>query len=404
MTRGRKILIVVVGLLLLLFAARLALPHVVKDYVNDKLASLDAYRGSIGDIDIHLWRGAYSIDGIDIRKVGAAREVPFFRANRLNLSVEWRSLWRGSLVSEAVFFGPELNLVHARSREGSQLGSEENWNARLEELFPFRFNTIEVVDGTVRFLAPGIRTQDAITARHVHGTVSNLTNVSESDKPTFADFQVTADVLDGAPAVVNGSVNAFTAQPTFDVNLEVKKVKLPEVNPWLREYIKADAEAGNFELYLELAAANGRFAGYAKPILQDVDLYRSNEEEQSALRRLWEGFMDFAVNALENPQADQVAARIPFSGTIENPQTSLFATISSVLRNAFISAFARSLEGSITLRDVKKNLRSIDKGGREEQKAPADRDSPSDAREDASQQPRGPAGKTPGAAAGGLLQ
>jgi hypothetical protein len=30
------------------------------------------------------------------------------------------------------------------------------------------------------------------------------------------------------------------------------------------------------------------------------------------------------------------------------------------LRNAFVSAFARSLEGSITLRDVKKNLDELD--------------------------------------------
>ena len=154
--------------------------------------------------------------------------------------------------------------------------------------------------------------------------------------------------------------NAFAKQPTFDVNMEVKKVQLPQVNPWLREYIKADAEAGKFELYMELAAADGKFKGYAKPILQDVDLYRSNEAEQSALRRLWEGFLDFAAEVLENDEADQVAARIPFTGTLENPETSLFATIASVMRNAFISAFARSLEGSITLRDVKKNLNELD--------------------------------------------
>ena len=122
--------------------------------------------------------------------------------------------------------------------------SAENWNARLEELFPFRFNTIEVVNGTVRFLAPGISTQDAITARNVRGSVSNLTNVLDSGKPTFAEFQVQADVLDGAPAVVKGSANAFASQPTFDVNLEITKVQLPQVNPWLREFIKADAEAG----------------------------------------------------------------------------------------------------------------------------------------------------------------
>ena len=290
------------------------MPYLVEDYANKKLAALDSYDGHVGDIDIHLWRGAYSIDGIEIVKTGASRPVPFFRSDRVDLSVEWRSLLRGSIVSEASFLGPELNLVQGRTAADSQLGKEENWNARLEEMFPFRFNTIEVTDGTVRFLAPGINTRDAITARHVNGDISNLTNVTESGKETFADFQVTAEVLEGAPAVVDGSVNAFATQPTFDVNLEVKKVQLPQVNPWLREYIKADAEAGKFELYLELAAADGKFKGYAKPILQDVDLYRSGEEEQSALKRMWEGFLDFAANVLENQEADQVAARIPFTG------------------------------------------------------------------------------------------
>jgi hypothetical protein len=279
--------------------------------------------------------------------------------------------------------------VQANSESGSQLGKEENWNTQLEKLFPFRFNTIKVNNGTVRFLAPGISTKDAITAQQVFGSVSNLTNVLDAGKRTFADFHLKANVLDGAPATVDGNVDAFAAQPTFDVNMEVKKVQLTQANPWLREFIKADAEAGTFELYLELAAADGKFAGYAKPILHDVDLYRSGEQEENPLKRVWEGFLDFAANVLENPDADQVAARIPFTGTIEDPETNLFATIASVLRNAFVSAFARSLEGSITLRDVKKNLTDLDPNPR-----------PEDEKKDKKQhkgepaKPRGPPGKT----------
>jgi hypothetical protein len=178
--------------------------------------------------------------------------------------------------------------------------------------------------------------------------------------------------------------------------MEVKKVQLPKVNPWLRQYIKADAEAGKFELYMELAAADGKFAGYAKPILRDVDIYRSGEPEDNPLKRIWEGFLDFAANVLDNRDADQVAARIPFSGTIKNPQTSLFATIVSVMHNAFVSAFARSLEGSITLRDVKKNLSEI--AGDEPDKDSSDKDSSdkdSKKKHDAAPKPRpGPAGKT----------
>jgi hypothetical protein len=387
-TRKAKIgsgLLVVVALLV---AARLALPYAVKDYVNKKLVALEAYDGHVADIDIHLYRGAYSIDGIEIVKTGARRPVPFFKAGQIDLSVEWRSLLKGSFVSEASFHAPEVNLVQGKSEKDSQLGDEENWNRRLEELFPFRFNTIEVVDGTVRFLAPGISTQDAITARNVDGEVTNLTNIVESGRETFADFRVTASVLEGAPARVAGSVNAFAPQPTFDVNMEVKNIQLPQANPWLREYIKADAEAGRFELYMELAAADGKFTGYAKPILEDVDLYRSGEPEKNPIKRAWEGFLDFAANVLENQEADQVAARIPFTGTIKDPETNLFATIASVLRNAFVSAFARSLEGSITLRDVKGNLRDLDPN------PPANDAKKSEKKDDDKRKPEpGPAGK-----------
>lgn len=389
MTRRNKILISLAVVAAVLVAARLALPHAVKDYANRRLAALESYQGRVGDIDIHLWRGAYSIDDIVIVKKGAKRPVPFFESRRVDLAVEWHSLWRGRIVSEAAFDSPELNLVQSDDVQEQQLGEHEDWHARLEELFPFRFNTILVSNGTVRFLAPGIQTRDAITARRVNGSVTNLTNVIEKGKETFADFLIDADVLDGARAVVAGSVDAFARQPTFDVNMEVKKVQLPQVNPWLREYIKADAEAGKFELYMELAAADGKFRGYAKPILQDVDLYRSGEPEKNPLKRAWEGFLDFAANVLENKDAEQVAARIPFTGTIEDPETSLFATVASVLRNAFISAFARSLEGSITLRDVKKNLEDIDPN-----KAPGEKKKDEDEAAKQPAPPRGPAGKT----------
>jgi hypothetical protein len=65
---------------------------------------------------------------------------------------------------------------------------------------------------------------------------------------------------------------------------------------------------------------------------------------------------------VENEEEDQVAARIPFTGTITNPETSIWQTIASVLRNAFVSAFARSLEGSISIRDVRENLSGIEEG------------------------------------------
>lgn len=359
MRRRDKWLTGVALLIVIAIAIRAALPTLVRDYVNDKLQALEGYDGHIEDIDLSLIRGAYGIDDIRIVKTGAGQSVPFFSSERVDFSVEWRSLMRGSLVAEGVFHSPNANFVQAEREEQSQTGAGVNWAERIGELFPFRFNTVRVYNGTITFRAPGIRSADAIKATQVRGEVTNLTNVADSGKETFANFRLEAAVLDGGSASVSGSVDPLGEQPTFDVNMELRNVKLPQVNPWLRQYIKADAESGDFELYLEIAAADGKFEGYAKPVLRNVNIYSSDEPEESLLKRFWEGLVDFAASVLENDQTEQVAARVPFTGTIENPETSILETIVSVLRNAFVSAFARSLEGSISVRDVRENLEGI---------------------------------------------
>ena len=149
----------------LLIGARLALPWIVKDYVNERLHALEAYDGSVADIDIKLWRGAYRIDGIRIVKTGSKQPTAFFSSDYIECAIEWRSLFKGSLVAEGVFAKPELNLVQAGSEQQAQLGKEVNWADELGELFPFRFNSVEVRNGTVTFRAPCISTRDALTAQ-----------------------------------------------------------------------------------------------------------------------------------------------------------------------------------------------------------------------------------------------
>jgi hypothetical protein len=359
MRRRNKYLLIIGIVVVVLIGARIALEPILLDYANDKLDALPAYGGHIGDIDLSLLRGGYDIQGIEIVKTGAGQPVPFFKADRIAATVEWRSLLRGSLVAEGDLYRPQVNLVQAESEQKSQLGKEVNWVDQFKELFPFRFNTVRIHDGTVTFRAPGIQTKDALTARHIDGSVSNLTNVADSTKETFARFHFDAQVLEDGDANVDGRIDPLAQQPTFDVNLRVKNVQLPQVNPWLTRFIKADAEKGEFELYMELAAAGARFKGYAKPVMRDVDIYSSEEPEKNPLKSLWEGIVDVAADILENREKDQVAARIPLSGTIENPDADLFATIGSVLRNAFVSAFARSLEGSISVRSVRESLKDV---------------------------------------------
>ena len=356
MARKSYVLVFVGIVVLVAIALRLALPHFAADYVNRQLHAMASYEGSVQDVDIHLWRGAYSVHGIRIIKKGGARPIPFFQADHVDFSVEWRSLLHGRLVAEGVFVAPDLNLVQAEDKQKSQLGTEVDWVQKIKAMSPFKFNSIRVRDGRVTFTAPGIETKDALTAEHVDGELLNLTNVVAQGNEAFATFNATARVLGNAPITVDGRLDPWAAQPTFDVRTQLNGVQLPRVNPWLDKYIKAEAERGEFELYLEAAAADGRFKGYAKPFMRDVEIKRSDPAE-GPVKKLWENIVDFAAEVLKNKDTGDVAARIPFSGTVKNPKAGVFETMLSVLHNAFVSAFSRSLENSISLRDVQKNLR-----------------------------------------------
>jgi hypothetical protein len=358
--RKDKILLTVGVVLTILIAARVALPYAVENVINRKLASVDGYDGRIDDVDLALWRGAMAIDDVRVtRTTDEGGNEPFFDCDRLQVSLEWKSLLKGSLVAEGDLFRPVVNIVQAEEKDEQQTGTETKWPNFLAGVYPFDINTFRVHDGTVRFRTPKISADDALVAHNVQAVLSNLTNVVERGKETFAQFRLNADVLGGAPLRISGSVNPIAGQPTFDVNFQLESVNLKDMNPWLRQYARADAEAGSFQLYMEIAAADGGFKGYAKPLMQNVDIYGSQEQNDTLLRKAWEGIVEFASNIVENEEKDQVAARVPFSGTIDDPSTSIWETIASVLRNAFVSAFAGSLEGSISIRDVRQNLSEL---------------------------------------------
>jgi Domain of Unknown Function (DUF748) len=354
MRRRNRYLLVLLAVIVVVGAARAALPSILEHYINDKLDSLQVYEGSISGIDVALLRGAYSIEGLQLRKRNGDRQTPFLGCERIDLALQWPSLLKGAIVGKGSFQRPSLSLIKGPSE---QLGNEVDWGQQLEKLFPFRFDTLTVHDGTVSFRAPGIRAPEALVAHHVEASVSNLTNVTKQQgQGSFASFNVTANVLDTGTAHVFGTVNPLPSTPTFEVHLEVEHVLLPKMNPWLQQYLKADASSGEFEVYIEVAAADGHFKGYAKPLMQHVKLRGMSDEHKSLLRKLWEGFLNVTAKVLEDPQKKQVGARIPLSGTIENPKAGVLPAIVSVLHNAFIGAFANSLDGSISLRDVKKGL------------------------------------------------
>ena len=209
------------------------------------------------------------------------------------------------------------------------------------------------------FRAPGISTDDSLTMRDFQMQLRNLTNVQDVEEPAFAELDVRGGIMGNAPVTLTGRIDPNEMTPTFDIDLSIEGARLVDVNPWLREFLKVDAEMGVFSMYAELAAAEGRFEGYVRPILEDPQFVDANEDEDGPFRKAWEGLVNLAAKILENREEEQVATQIPLRGEIEDPDVDVLTAMVNLLRNAFVAAFSHSLEGSITLRDVASDVRGF---------------------------------------------
>ena len=118
---------------------------------------------------------------------------------RMDVTLQWAALIRGRAVGEPTMHSPALNFVTSKSDEESQLGAGVNWPQAIRDLFPFQLNIVEARNGLVTFRAPGIRTDDSLTARDVHVLLYNLTNVQGRERAAFADLSFDGRIMGNAP-------------------------------------------------------------------------------------------------------------------------------------------------------------------------------------------------------------
>jgi uncharacterized protein YhdP len=338
-----------VALIVLLVGARAVLPIVLKRYVNKTLAGLDGYSGSVDDIDLSLWRGAYQIDGLRIVKTGGKVPVPFVSARVIDLSVEWKALLDGSIVAEIELFAPKLNFVNAEKKAESQSEVDSSWTDTVKRLVPFEINRVAIHNGQVHYRDFTSEPTVDLFVQQLNATARNLTNSEDFNKSLYASFEGKALAMGSGKIQFHGRLDPYAKSPTFDFDFGLDGLELKQLNPFLKAYANVDAEAGTFSLDAEFAASQGKFKGYAKPFIKGLQVLKWNEEKEGFFGKLWEGVVQVLGDVLEDHSKDRIATRVPFQGAIEDPKAGVWATIGGLLKNAFLQSLRRGLEGSIAI-------------------------------------------------------
>ncbi|MDQ3192811.1 MAG: DUF748 domain-containing protein [Bacteroidota bacterium] len=352
----RNWIIALVIIIALIIVIRLLLPVFILNYANKQLEENPDYEGKINGITLSILKGNYSLTNITIDEVDSPIKEPMLTLDEIWFSFDYNSLLKGKIVGRVELVRPVLNIVAKPEAEPKM--TPEDIAQSINELMPVRIEILKITDGIIRYFDFSTEPNINVQAYNIKIEATNLTTVPQKDKLLPAKVIGFANTTGQGVLNFHMNLDPFNSVPTFDINLDLRGVQLPELNHFLRSYANLDVEKGSFGLHTEIASNNGYFKGYVKPLIQDLEVAPFEAEDKGLLQKLYEAGVAVTTDILESPEInkDQIGTRIPLEGELEDPNVRVWTAVINLLRNAFIQALIPSIDHSINIGDVKEGI------------------------------------------------
>ncbi len=336
-------------IVVLLIAFRLYLPILVRDNINKVLADIPGYYGQVEDVDIALIRGAYVLNGLYLNKVNAKTQVPFLNFPKSDISIEWKSLFHGKIVSEIIMTSPEVIYVFEDQQTAGKKPDVEDWTKALTDIVPIDINHFEVHNGKLAFVELQANPNIDLNISKVELYADNLRNVKSKERTLPSPIHATGVTFGNGNMTLDGNMNIIKEIPDMDLSFALENSNATALNDFTRHYAGIDFERGTFGLYSEIAIADGYMKGYMKPLLTDSKLIGKDD---GVLGVLWEGFVGFFKFILKNQRTDTLATKVPLEGDLNNVEAGVWPTVINIFGNAWIKAFKGEVDDDIDFKDA----------------------------------------------------
>lgn len=345
----KKRYLIPIILIIVLIAFRLYLPTLVKKYVNKVLADIPSYYGHVEDIDISLFRGAYVINGMYLNKVNAETQIPFLDFPKTDISIEWKSLFKGEIVSEIIMYGPKINYVLEDQQAEGETPDIDSWTKALTDLVPIEINHFEVHHGKLSFLQEQSNPKIDLHFDNLELTADNLRNVLEEKRILPSPIRASAVSIGEGKMSLKGNINLIKEIPDMDIEFALENTDATALNDFTKHYANIDFESGEFNLFSEIAIADGHLKGYMKPLLKNSKLIGKDD---NFIETVWEGFVGFFKFLLKNQRTDTLATKVPLEGDLNNLEAGAWKTFINILNNAWIEAYKGIVDDDIEFKDA----------------------------------------------------
>jgi hypothetical protein len=323
---------------------------------------MQGYYGHIDDVDLSIYRGAYQLKDmyLDKKSERTGKRTEFLKIKIMDLSIQWGALIHGKLVGEVNAESPKLIFTRHKVELGDVKKDTNDFRKALDRFMPLKINRFTVNNGDLHYVDENSKPKVDIALKDIHMLAENLNNVADSSVLLPAKVTAHGKAYEGT-LDLNMKLNPLAPKATFDLNAELKNTRLPLLNDFLKAYGGFDVNKGNFGLYTEMAAKDGKFKGYVKPVIKDLKVLGPQDKKDNIFQKLWEGIVGAAGMVFKNQNKNQIATKVPMEGDFSDPKTNTLEAIWEVLKNAFIQALMPNVDNQININSVDTNKKKDDR-------------------------------------------
>jgi Domain of Unknown Function (DUF748) len=349
---GIAVVVVVLVVALILVLLELFLVPVINRVLDE---SVKDHKVQIADVELAPWRGAYAVEGLTVRERKSKMKNPLLEVPRIDAAVDLKALLQGAFVGSLTLERPVVRVIVENTKKNQEVHAPDLDVAKaIGDLLPLRLNRMAVNDGRAFLLTElqlpsgGTRKLD-LQAKNIDVRVENLTNSDKLSGNMFANAKASAALENFGDVKAKGKLNPTAKQPTFDLDAQLTGLPLTQLSDWSLAFGRFKFEAGRLDIFTEVAAKDGAFKGYVKPLGTNV---KTEGMHQDAVSKVVAQVVETASELLENKKTDRAGTKIELEGRFDQPQIDVWTAVWTTLQNAFIKALRPVVDGDIDLASV----------------------------------------------------
>lgn len=345
---NKKLLQTAFFLMPFLWATGCVFPRLFRNIIGRRLNKLPGINGSLQRINFSYSDKSITVNNFVLHKLNKQKEGLFsISIHSIYIKLNWRALSKGEVIAETRISAPVFTFfkseeAHTSVRQPIQI----DW--------PVEIYKLEIIGGMIEFIDKEIKPEIKLRIEDIDIEGNNLTNIENRGERLGAKIKLTGKI-DKGKLTADVKTGFMEEMPAFDVNMEIKEVDMKRLNTIFKAYGGFDVNRGNLGLFTEVASRDGKFKGYVKPVIKDLEVLSAKDLHKGFLKLLWEGVIAAGTTIIENKKHEEIATKIPFEGNLRSVKVNTWYAISETLLNAFVHALKPSIDFEIDINSVRRN-------------------------------------------------